>query len=280
MKRHILILAAILFVFSSVLTSCNKDETVNVTGITLNKASLSLKLGETEVLTATVSPSDAADKSITWVSSNTSIATVDNNGKITTVAEGYTVITVATTDGGYSATCAVTVEAAEQPESTEPTLTVTFGSVQWTATYIEAEEYTSSSGNMVGVLGFKTEGYYPYINFGTLNETGTTNENFYALYYESGYVEYNSNYYGDWYIASGTATVTKYLGGKLSGTINAIMYDLDDYLNNGNENPETRSLTIAFENISIDNATKMVKAMNNSIEKFKELKSRKPLTIK
>ena len=83
---------------------------IHVTGVTLNKTSLTLTIGETETLTATVSPANAADKSVTWSSGNTSVATVSSSGLITAKAVGTTTITVTTTDGGKKATCSVTVD--------------------------------------------------------------------------------------------------------------------------------------------------------------------------
>ena len=82
---------------------------VPVQSVSLDKTTLSLNVGENTTLTATVTPSNADDKTITWSSSNTAVATVDANGKVTAVAAGEAVITVTTTDGGKTATCAVTV---------------------------------------------------------------------------------------------------------------------------------------------------------------------------
>ncbi len=87
---------------------------VPVTGVTLNKTALTLSVGASETLTASVAPSDATDKSVTWSSSNTSVATADASGKVTAVAEGTATITVKTSDGGYTASCVVTV-AGEAP---------------------------------------------------------------------------------------------------------------------------------------------------------------------
>lgn len=86
-----------------------KAKVYPVTGVTLDKTSLTLTEGETETLKATVAPDNATDKSITWSSSNASVATVDASGKVTAVSAGTATITVKTTDGGKTADCAVTV---------------------------------------------------------------------------------------------------------------------------------------------------------------------------
>ena len=87
----------------------NKD--VAVTEVTLEPASVSLSVGGTATLTATVKPSDAKDKTVAWSSSNTSVATVEN-GTVTAVAEGSATVTA--TAGGKSATCSVTVTKAQE----------------------------------------------------------------------------------------------------------------------------------------------------------------------
>lgn len=105
------------------------DSTVHVTGVSLNKNSTSLTVGETETLTATVSPNNATNKNVTWSSSNTSIATV-SNGQISAMATGNAIITVTTTDGSYTATCTVTVSAAQAQ-----TLTITRSSFSTSGGY-------------------------------------------------------------------------------------------------------------------------------------------------
>ena len=84
---------------------------VAASGVTLDKESIILVLeeNESETLTATVSPANATDKSVTWSSSNTAVATVDENGMVTAVSVGDTMIIVTTKDGGFTATCTVTV---------------------------------------------------------------------------------------------------------------------------------------------------------------------------
>lgn len=81
-----------------------------VTGVSLNKDSLSLEPGGSEALTATVTPDNATNKNVTWSSSAEGVATVDANGNVTAVAEGTATITVTTEDGNKTATCTVTVE--------------------------------------------------------------------------------------------------------------------------------------------------------------------------
>lgn len=81
---------------------------VPVSGVSLSKTSSTLKVGATETLTATVSPSNATNKSVTWSSGNSSVATV-SNGTVTAKGKGSCYITVSTQDGGYTATCYYTV---------------------------------------------------------------------------------------------------------------------------------------------------------------------------
>ena len=81
-----------------------------VENIELNASSASLKVGETKQLTATITPSNATNKTVTWTSSNPSIATVDSYGKVTAKAKGSATITCKANDSsGKQANCAVTV---------------------------------------------------------------------------------------------------------------------------------------------------------------------------
>ena len=81
---------------------------VAVTSVALNKTELTLTEGDSETLTATVKPDDATDKTVTWTTSDASIATVDANGKVTAVKAGLATITAKA--GDKSATCKVTVK--------------------------------------------------------------------------------------------------------------------------------------------------------------------------
>lgn len=79
-----------------------------VTSVTLNRSALSLEVGKTGKLSATVLPDSAANKSITWSSSKTDVASVSSNGTVTAKKAGTAVIT-ATATNGKSASCTVTV---------------------------------------------------------------------------------------------------------------------------------------------------------------------------
>lgn len=88
-----------------------KIASVSVTGVSLSKSVLSLAVGESETLVATVAPERATDRSVTWESSNKNVATVNQNGTVKAVAAGSALIGVRTNDGGFTARCNLTVAA-------------------------------------------------------------------------------------------------------------------------------------------------------------------------
>jgi uncharacterized protein YjdB len=94
----------------TVMTEEEYQASALATGIALNKTSLSLRETETTQLTATVTPEDAEDRSVTWSSSDNSIATVNAEGVVTAIKEGTATITATTNDGSnLKATCTVKV---------------------------------------------------------------------------------------------------------------------------------------------------------------------------
>ena len=95
------------FTASCVITVVKREG--RVTGITVTPISKTASVGEIFFVTPYITPVDAEDKSVTWSSSNPSIATVDSNGKVTAIREGVVTITATTNDGGLKATCTVTV---------------------------------------------------------------------------------------------------------------------------------------------------------------------------
>lgn len=119
--------------------------TIAVTGITLNKTVLNLTVGGEETLQATVTPANATNKTVTWSSDTTTVATVNNSGKVVAVAQGTAVIYA--TAGNESSACTVTVNA--------PTTTTEVTAGQWTEILTNAQ----SSLNFIMTLKDKDVNY-------------------------------------------------------------------------------------------------------------------------
>ena len=100
------------FVLAVSLLGCKDDEPaiVSVDSVSISKTTITIVEGDCESLTATVSPSNATNPSISWSSSRTDVATVDGDGKVVAVKAGSATIIVTTTDGSKTAECKVTVE--------------------------------------------------------------------------------------------------------------------------------------------------------------------------
>ena len=95
-----------------------QDETVPVTGVAVTRANLELNVGEGFLLGARVSPKNATNPRVTWSSDNTAVATVEKeSGQVKAVAAGSAVITVTTVDGGFTATCPVSVKGDSTPDT-------------------------------------------------------------------------------------------------------------------------------------------------------------------
>ena len=120
-----------------------------VNGVTLSYETLTMYKGKSATLKATVTPDTALNKEVSWTSSNESVATV-NNGVITAISEGTTVITVKTSEGGYTATCALTVITEEEetpynPDTTDSDIYFITDSTLSNGAYDStADEYTFS----------------------------------------------------------------------------------------------------------------------------------------
>ena len=140
---------------------------VKVTGVKLAQSSHTFEnTGSTINLVPIVEPTNATNKSVTWASDNPIVATV-NNGEITAVSEGTATITVTTDDGGYTATCSITVKVSQVVSVTGVTLdetTKTLGkseSFTLTATVSPADatnkavKWTTSDSAVVSVSGGK-----------------------------------------------------------------------------------------------------------------------------
>ena len=107
-KRSLLAIIAIMVMIAFSACGDGNDTMDSVSGVSLNKSTLDLTVGETETLTATVSPSNATDKTVSWSSDNSDVVTV-TDGTVTAVAAGSAIITVTTQDGDKTARCTVKV---------------------------------------------------------------------------------------------------------------------------------------------------------------------------
>ena len=142
---------------------------MSVTDVTLDKPTLEITVGNPDVkLTATIAPENATDKTVSWSSDKTEFATVDNQGNVHAVAPGIANITVTTTDGGKTATCAVIVKAA-LPE----------GALSGVFSVSATKKVYFSKGNLVATIDatgaptawkFATN-QYDYIGEGGANKT-------------------------------------------------------------------------------------------------------------
>lgn len=164
-------------------------ETVYVTSITLNKTFVSLNVGETVQLNASISPSTATNKNVSWYSGNTSVATVSSNGYVTAKSSGTATITCKASDNsGKIATCSVVVKEIVQPTSitldkTRASLAVG-ETLQLTATVepseVEDKTVTWISDN-TAVATVSNNGLITAKNAGTTNIIATTSNNLAAV---------------------------------------------------------------------------------------------------
>lgn len=102
----------------NIIMNQSTSEDIPVTGVSVSPTSATISVNGTQQLSATVSPSDATNKSVTWSSSNTSVATVSSSGLVTGVSAGNATITVKTNNGNKTATSTITVQQSQpQPSS-------------------------------------------------------------------------------------------------------------------------------------------------------------------
>jgi uncharacterized protein (TIGR02145 family) len=106
MKKNFLKIISVSILLLIVSIGCKKDQ--NVTHVTLDKAEITIVVGEVATIVATVYPEDAKNKTVSWTSNNTDIAMVAN-GIITAIGVGTATISVITEDGNYMAKCTVMV---------------------------------------------------------------------------------------------------------------------------------------------------------------------------
>ena len=172
-----------------------------VTGVTLDKTQLYLTAGGTATLTATVEPDNAADKTLSWSSSDTTVATV-NAGMVTAVKSGTAVITVTANSGQKSATCTVTVLEAKLTEE------------QWKKTVadtLSAENFTIKVVQEMGEDKIETEAKFDKAG-GKIWNKGEPGVN-----------------WSERYIVKGADEITDYTLDKESGKWNVSSGELDSF---------------------------------------------------
>jgi len=112
------------------------SDIIAVTGVSLNKNTTSLSVGSTEQLTATVAPANATNRNVNWSSNKPAVATVSASGLIAAQAEGTAVITAATVEGGFTATC--NVEVLKQNTDIPNLFTETFAYLSKSVLYVNS----------------------------------------------------------------------------------------------------------------------------------------------
>lgn len=187
MKRRLIALFTILLSVSLIATySCKKekDKSVAVTEVRLDKTATTLVEGDTEELMATVMPENATDKGIEWKSSDESVATVSQTGLVTALKEGSSAITVITNDGGFTATCAVTVNkktiAVSEVQLNKKELTLTEGGTEKLVVTVKPDDATDKSvvweSSSTAVATVDQEGLVTAVGEGKATITVKTND--------------------------------------------------------------------------------------------------------
>jgi uncharacterized protein (TIGR02145 family) len=183
--KKILYLTAAIVALSFAFIACNKD--VAVTGVTLSQTNASITVGDTLVLTATVQPASATNKTVTWSSNDVNVVVF--NGKIITtglwnITGAYSfIVTVTTQDGNKTATCTITVNPAPIPVtsvSLTPAITLVVGDTQLWIPVIHPHNATNKnvtwSSNNPTVATIATNGRLTTVSAGSATITVTTQD--------------------------------------------------------------------------------------------------------
>ena len=181
-----------------------KQKEIAITGISLNKSTTSITEGESETLTATITPSNATgDKTVKWSSSNEAVAAVDSNGKVTAKKAGTAVIT-ATSSNGKTAGCTVTVKQKDTYTGLRD--------VNGTLTYFNNGQ---ADKTYTGFVSYAGNNYYVINGVVDTSYTNVTYDGKDWLYVENGKVRYDytgirSNESGFWRIDNGKVNFDYY----------------------------------------------------------------------
>lgn len=166
-----------------------ESATVYVSSITLNNSSLSLGVGETSQLSASVYPTTATNRSVNWTSDDTSVATVSSGGLVTAKSAGTAIITCKAKDGsGKKATCTITVKEHVKPTSitlSKTKATLAEGeTLQLTATVTPSDAYDKTvtwMSDNTAVATVSVNGFVTAKGIGTANIIATTSNNLAAV---------------------------------------------------------------------------------------------------
>lgn len=170
--------------FTAICTVTVNSEIVDVTGVSLSATAKTINAGENFYLTANVTPDNATNKSVTWTTSDDTIATVDDNGKVTAKGDGTATITATTNDGGFTASCVITVIKSEGRVTgitvTPISKTANVGEIFFVTPYItpvdaEDKSVTWSSSNP-SIATVDSNGKVTAIKEGVATITATTND--------------------------------------------------------------------------------------------------------
>jgi uncharacterized protein YjdB len=164
-------------------TNCSSTS-IAVTGVTVSPATATLSVGATQQLTPTVAPANATNKTVSYSSNNTGVATVNGSGLVTAIASGTATITVTTQDGAKTATAVITVNtsnvAVTSVSLSPASATLSVGATQQLTPTVLPSNATnktvSYASNNTGVATVNTSGLVTAVSNGTATITVTTTD--------------------------------------------------------------------------------------------------------
>jgi parallel beta-helix repeat protein len=153
--------------------------TVAVTGVSLNKTSVSLIVGDAETLIQTITPANATNKAVSWSSSNPDVATVSNSGLVTGLSVGTATITVITVDGNRTAICNVNINPVPvKSVSVKPSSNLVVGGTETLFVVIDPPNATNKSvtwhSDNIAVATVSTNGIVSVVSVGSATITVAT----------------------------------------------------------------------------------------------------------
>jgi uncharacterized protein YjdB len=162
-------------------TNCSSTS-IAVTGVTVSPATATLSVGATQQLTPTVAPANATNKTVSYSSNNTGVATVNGSGLVTAIASGTAIITVTTQDGAKTATAVITVNtsnvAVTSVSLSPASATLSVGATQQLTPTVLPSNATnktvSYASNNTGVATVNASGLVTAVSNGTATITVTT----------------------------------------------------------------------------------------------------------